>query len=248
MTVYVCVCRLLTASWYLSISPHSISYPWGKKFSEVSPRTKVPKGWKVKWKELRGFISSKRDIQLHPPAYPGSRRWKGSPPQRKATQEWHQPQQRTLMTSLWRYLEPRGPQRSDEEKAWHQTSPPGQREWGCKRCLAAGSCHTTKLMGLQACPCLEALQLRVKCVINLSSSAWGWKCHCTWWCLGALQDPLPPPHMCQQPPQGGQVSLVTKTRQENKARPTKDSFSGISGVQSTAFCLLGTFDFLTHIV
>lgn len=63
-----------------------------------------------------------------------------------------------------------------------------------------------------------------------------------------MQDPVPAPHTCQQPPRGGRVSPVTETRQEDKAKPTKESFSGISGVQSTAFCLLGTFDFLAHIV
>lgn len=61
-----------------------------------------------------------------------------------------------------------------------------------------------------------------------------------------MEDSLPPGHMCQQPSQGGQVSLVRETRQEDKVRPTKELYSGVSGVQSTAFCLLGTFDFLTH--
>lgn len=59
-------------------------------------------------------------------------RMKGLLPRRKAMQERCQPQQRTLMTSLWRHLEPRGPQRSDEEKAWWQVHPQG-REHGVAR-------------------------------------------------------------------------------------------------------------------
>lgn len=101
-----------------------------------------------------GVLSAlKVGVQLHPP---GDGR---VPSLRKAIQERCQPQQRTPTTSLCKYLETWGPSRSGGERAWQWGHPEG-RVQVCQSSLAAGSCHTTQLMGLGACPCLEAVGKR----------------------------------------------------------------------------------------
>lgn len=158
------------SSWCLLIPLDSISEPWGKKLILYW----CTKGWRGEIEGPGDFISIKGGVQLHP------------------REEERAPfTERSHLRKVLAAAE--GPSNLRVEIPWDMRSEGLRRRGGTEvtprvegrfaRALLLLAPVTAQQMGLRAPPCLEALELWVKGIINLSSSAWG--C-CSWWCLGSM--------------------------------------------------------------